>query len=107
LANTSSLNSEDKPSTHLVAWMARLLDGIGQRLFASADARAREHGWQITQRSGGLSRSYRDPRFDSLISCPLCKGTGDVDEAPCERCGGTGRLTRCEPALVPRGARDA
>lgn len=107
LANISSLNSGNKPPAPLVARMARLLDNMGQRLFASADARARQRGWEVTQRSGGLGRSYRDPRFNSLVRCASCRGTGEVDEAPCGPCGGTGRLTRCEPSLVPRGAGDA
>jgi hypothetical protein len=107
LTNSSSLNSENKPSPTLVTWLARSLNLNGQRLHAETDAMARQRGWQITQRNGGLGRRYRDPRFDFLTSCPSCRGTGDADEAPCEQCGGIGRLTRCEPSLVPRGAGDA
>jgi hypothetical protein len=31
-----------------------------------SDARARRHGWSVEIRAGGMSRRYRDPRFDSL-----------------------------------------
>ena len=103
----SSLSNEGKSSSALVAWMARLLNDFGHRLFADADATARQHGWQVTQLSGGLGRRYRDPRFDSLVRCPSCLGMGDVDAVRCEPCGGTGRLTLYEPAPVPEGAGDA
>jgi hypothetical protein len=107
LSNTSSRNSENKPSTSLAAWMARLLDTMGQRLFASADARARQRGWKVTYGNGGLSRRYRDPRFDTLAGCPSCGGTGDVDEVPCPPCSGTGRTIVRRALLVPGGAGDA
>ena len=38
------------------------------RAFQDQDARARQHGWTVEVRQGGLSRRYRDPRFDSLAS---------------------------------------
>jgi DnaJ-class molecular chaperone len=67
---------------------------IWNRLFAADDARARGRGWQVTARRDGLGRSYRDPRFNLLIRCPECRGTGaGADERPCRRCPGTGRLT--------------
>jgi hypothetical protein len=50
----------------LAEWIARLQQQLSDRLFADADAFAREHGWQITKttgRSGFGARSYRDPRF--------------------------------------------
>jgi hypothetical protein len=83
LTKISSLSSEDKTSTSLVGWLARVLRNFGDRLFADADARARQHGWQVTRRNGGLSRRYRDPRFDSLVRCPSCAGTGGLDAVAC------------------------
>src|ERR1700730_546252 len=79
LTKVSSLTSEDKMSTSLVDRLSRLLRNFGDRLFADTDARARRHGWQVTRRHGGLSRRYRDPRFDSLVRCPSCAGTGGRD----------------------------
>ena len=116
LAKISSLNRENKPSPSLVAWLARRLNAIGQRLHAETDAMARERGWEITQRNGGLGRSYRDPGFGSLVRCPSCGGAGhladmgdlgDMDGTPCQSCDGTGRLTLYDPSLVPRGVGDA
>jgi hypothetical protein len=104
LTKVSSLTSEDKTSTALVDWLARLLRSFGDRLFADADARARQHGWQVAERNGGLSRRYRDPRFDSLATCPSCAGTGGSAAAACGPCGGTGRLTLYQPAHVQGGA---
>ena len=56
--------------------LLRVLSAIGNMIFRADDRRAREQGWQITPRQGGLSRTYRDPRFDSLVSCPACDGRG-------------------------------
>jgi hypothetical protein len=65
---------------------------MGDRLFAVHDAWARQRGWQITVQTGGLGRSYRDPRFDLLVSCPDCHGAGDdASDQPCSCCLGTGR----------------
>ncbi len=59
-----------------------------------ADARARERGWDVTVTGRhGLGRSYRDPRFDLLRSCPQCPGTGrSTGGGECGRCRGTGRI---------------
>jgi hypothetical protein len=66
---------------------------LGDWLFREDDARARRHGWQVHAGHGGLSRTYRDPRFDSLQGCPACHGTGaDENNLPCGHCSGTGRI---------------
>lgn len=88
----------------VTGWLALLTRAAGNRLFQAEDVRARRYGWQITARRGGLARSYRDPRFDRLRSCPACRGTGTGPaEKPCERCGGTGRITVSPPALAAQG----
>jgi len=107
LTKASSLTSEDKTPTSLVDRLSRLLRNFGDRLFADTDARARQHGWQVTRRHGGLSRRYRDPRFDSLVRCPSSAGIGGSDAVACGPCGGTGRLTLHQPARVQGGARHA
>ena len=48
------------------AALAAQIRAAADRLFAADDARAERHGWQIGVGPGGLSRSYRDPRFDNL-----------------------------------------
>jgi hypothetical protein len=73
----------------------------GERIFSDSDAQAREHGWRIIPLYGGLGRMYRDPRFDSLIRCPRCYGTGSVGggvsgAGPCLHCGGAGRIVTLE-----------
>jgi hypothetical protein len=54
--------------------LARLLTGrlrrAGKALFRAEDSRARAHSWQIQVSRGGLSRTYRDPRFDRLTRRP-------------------------------------
>jgi RecJ-like exonuclease len=85
--------------------LALLVRAAGDRLFQAHDERAGQYGWQITVRRGGLARTYRDPRFDRFRSCPDCRGTGiDLAEEPCDRCGGTGRVT-VSPHAMAEGRR--
>lgn len=66
---------------------------VGDALFARADAQARDCGLEVTRSRSGLSRSYRDPRFDQLHRCPQCHGAGTTMRgADCGRCVGTGRI---------------
>jgi uncharacterized protein YbaR (Trm112 family) len=73
--------------------LLRVLSAIGNIIFRADDHRARERGWQIIPRHRGLSRTYRDPRFDHLVACPACKGRGcNPDRTTCPDCRGSGRL---------------
>jgi hypothetical protein len=76
-----------------VCWLRRLIEAAGDRLFRTDDQTAIKNNWQITKRHGGLSRSYRDPGFDTLYPCFQCGGSGRTDRAPCAECDGTGRVT--------------
>lgn len=75
------------------AGLPKLLEMIGRHLLAADDAAAARHGWEITVRHGGLGREYRDPRFSTLRSCPLCDGRGGAGHELCAQCDGTGRVT--------------
>jgi DnaJ-class molecular chaperone len=67
---------------------------IGRKIFRSSDYQAHQHGWQITPRHGGLSRTYRDTRFDYLAACTRCNGRGhDPRSITCADCQGTGRVS--------------
>ena len=82
------------PSHHrLMTWLADKLRSAGNRIFLADDARAVASGWQITQGKLGLSRTYRDPRFDALAACDQCYGSGKNRDQRCARCSGTGRIT--------------
>jgi hypothetical protein len=50
----------------LGAQLADVPHRIGAKLFATNDAEAHWHGWDVTELHAGLARSYRDPRFDAL-----------------------------------------
>ena len=76
-----------------VHWLSKVIEAVGDRLFRSDDQRAIERNWQITKRHGGLSRSYRDPRFDTLYACLQCGSSGRTSREPCAECHGTGRVT--------------
>jgi len=78
--------------------LALLIRRAGDRLFRVEDARAGQHGWQIAARHGGLTRIYRDSRFDRFRPCAVCGGTGiGLDEQACTRCDGMGRITLTQP----------
>lgn len=86
--------TKNKTSSHSASWLARLTEKAGNRLFAGDDQAARNHGWQVIARWGGLGRRCRDPRFDTLRACPECEGGGYAGGEPCGVCQGTGRVTR-------------
>jgi len=73
---------------------------LGSKIFGADDRLARDRGWQITLRHGGLGRNYRDPRFDSLAACTACRGRGHNSRGvACPDCDGTGRIV-LNPAAV-------
>ena len=73
--------------------LLRGLSAIGSKIFQADDCRAHDRGWQIIPRHSGLSRSYRDPRFDYLSSCTACNGHGcNSSGVSCSGCNGTGRI---------------
>ena len=85
--------------------LLRGLSAIGNRIFRADDCRARDQGWQIIPRHGGLSRSYRDPRFDRLLPCTACNGRGCHPRgATCSERHGAGRIA-LDPAAVSRPER--
>ncbi len=51
----------------LSAWIGWRQRELSARVHAAGDARARRHGWTVTESTGRFgfgARSYRDPRFD-------------------------------------------
>jgi hypothetical protein len=93
----------------LSTWLRATLLAIGEQVFATTDADAHHHGWQVTFTHGGLGRRYRDPRFGTLAACTYCSGRGvKAPGNPCRSCSGTGRIvveaaTRPPSSSPPRG----
>jgi hypothetical protein len=86
--------------------LLRGLNAISSKIFREDDRRARDQGWQIIARHGGLSRRYRDPRFDNLAACTACNGRGcNPRGVTCSDCGGTGRIVLDRTALSGLGRR--
>ncbi len=86
----------------ILPWLERQARRAGSVLFAESDQHALIHSWEITQRVGGLSRTYRDPRFDQLSRCYQCGGTGVSRHSAlrsCFICWGTGRLIETSNGL--------
>ena len=89
LDHTTNPNMRKTPRDLLL----RALSAIGGKIFRTGDHRAHDRGWQVIPRHGGLSRTYRDPRFDYLIACSACNGRGyNSDRIGCSDCRGSGRL---------------
>jgi hypothetical protein len=64
------------------AWLVARIRARSDWLFRGLDERARQHGWTMETGPYGLSRSYRDPRFDTLRTRPGIPpaGAGDAPE---------------------------
>jgi hypothetical protein len=101
--NPTIPTSNGKASLDPLNVLRKLAERIGARLFAADDSSAAGHGWQVLN-GGGLSRRYRDPRFDSLRACGRCAGRGTLAERPCATCTGTGRITLHQGDTGPGGA---
>lgn len=85
-------------------WLADLVSRAGDLLFAANDREARWLGWDIQRRHAGLSRCYRDPRFDTLIRCSHCRGLGTTAaRSSCTHCSGTGCIALDQPPLAHDG----
>jgi hypothetical protein len=88
----------------LAGWLAGLLTRAGDLVFAADDREALWRGWDIQRRQAGLSRRYRDPRFDSLIRCPHCRGIGTTAaRSLCAHCSGSGRICVHQPPFAHDG----
>ncbi len=86
--------------------LLRWTRAIGSKIFRAGDRRARDQGWQVIPRHGGLSRRYRDPRFDNLAACTACNGRGcNPRGVTCPDCGGTGRIVLDRTAVSRPGRR--
>lgn len=104
MSDVGKATGQDGSIARVSGRLARLIRAAGDRLFQAEDARARQYGWQITARRGGLARTYRDPRFDRFGRCPACRGAGAGPAGHrCDRCRGTGRIMVSEPGLAVRG----
>jgi hypothetical protein len=55
-------------TARILAWIRRCQRELSSRIHAAGDARARRHGWLVTETTGRFgfeARSYRDPHFDN------------------------------------------
>jgi hypothetical protein len=81
------------PDDRLTSWMSYCLAQAGDLVFATSDAEASWHAWDIERRDAGLARAYRDPRFDTLVPCPRCHSVSTVaDGSICRPCSAAERL---------------
>jgi hypothetical protein len=67
----------------IAAWIGRHQQDLSDRVHASADDRARRHGWEITKSTGRFgfgARLYHDPRFRR--SAPALSPVRSAEPAP-------------------------
>jgi hypothetical protein len=87
-----------------VGWLAGIIQRAGDLIFMANDEEAYWRGWTVERRLADLGRRYRDPLFDSLASCPHCRGLGiTATESLCVKCSGTGRVTIDQPPFAHDG----
>ncbi|MFJ2031201.1 hypothetical protein [Streptosporangium sp. NPDC087985] len=68
------------------------LRALDARIFAELDAFMWVQEWE-TDRGRLFRRTYRDPRFGTLLECGLCHGEDTTGRRePCSLCDGTGRI---------------
>lgn len=71
--------------------LSRLRDRVTQWVFRETDLDALARGWEVHQPSP-FRRVYRDPRWNSIVACADCGGTGLAGAHACDVCDGRGTL---------------
>jgi hypothetical protein len=97
------MQDHNLPTSRQRGWFDRLLDRAGEWLFADGeDARATARGWEVRRGAWG-TRTYRDPRWDTVHACSSCGGNGvrPTDGVACPDCAGTGVVRRTSATAVP------
>jgi hypothetical protein len=75
-------------------WCSALDDAV----FKQSDLDATARGWKV-RRDRPFTRTYRDPRWDSITTCPHCGGAGTCGARTCKECDarGTIRIASSDP----------
>jgi hypothetical protein len=63
--HTTNPSARKTPNDLVLRW----LNILRSKIFQVGNRHAHNHGWAISPRRGGLTRSCRDPRFNYLTSC--------------------------------------
>lgn len=69
----------------------RLCSALDDAIFEQSDLDANARGWEA-RRDRPFTRTYRDPRWDSIAACPNCQGEGTFGAHPCGECDGRGTV---------------
>jgi hypothetical protein len=77
-------------------WISALMERAERYAFGELDLDAVARGWEV-RRDSRFRRTYRDPRWDNVLECPSCHGSGVEGADTCAECEGRGTV-RPEPA---------
>ena len=87
-----------------VEWLAGIIRRAGDLIFMANDEEACWRGWTVDRQYAGLGRRYRNSCFDTVATCPHCRGLGiTAAESLCVKCTGTGRVTVGQPPFPHDG----
>jgi hypothetical protein len=62
----------------LAGWLGSFWRLIGRDLYRATDQEARWRDWRVTERWGGLARSYRDARFSARAAATRTPPSEDI-----------------------------
>jgi hypothetical protein len=89
------------PLARPVTRLSQLRAAIENLIFRQPDLDALARGWEV-HRPTPFRRSYRDPRWHSIVACDDCRGAGLGGARACSACDGRGtvRLAEADAAAV-------
>ena len=70
---------------------SRLCSALDHAIFERPDLDAYVRGWEV-RRDRPFTRTYRDPRWNSVAACPTCDGVGMRGAHRCGECDGLGTV---------------
>jgi hypothetical protein len=84
------------PEHRVRTWISDLVERADRFAFGELDLDATARGWEV-RRDRPFRRTYRDPRWNTIVECPSCGGEGLDGAHSCGECDGMGTVRR-EPA---------
>lgn len=96
------MTQDGTPDARAATRLCQLREVLDNLIFRKPDLEAVSRGWEV-RREQPFRRVYRDPRWNSIVACADCQGTGQEGARPCPVCDGRGtiRLPDADAAVAP------